>query len=323
MLVVASAMYVLVERRFIQTPGEPAPGFAKTAAVFAAVLLPLVALTHLTFLQRGFLWRLPATQLQTLHLQEFPGKADLGGTEGPVGVQFLGDSLIGQYAYGMKPIMRELHLDYQAAGGPGCPILYGVTASNPARREFCRAARDHALEQIGRNTLPVVFTQLWRLYDDAAIDVDTPEAAALPPLAGSYKKLQLALRPTIEKLVAEGHRILLVGAQVDPGCPIDQPRLLPGPLPHAPQEPCPVISRSTADQSVTPIDQVLAGVRDSWPDRVALLRPVDYCCDAACPVTRDGLWLYTSRIHLSLAGSDYMVSRSRDALLRFFRNERS
>jgi hypothetical protein len=84
-----------------------------------------------------------------------------------------------------------------------------------------------------------------------------------------------------------------------------------------------VISRSTADQSVTPIDQVLAGVRDSWPDRVALLRPVDYCCDAACPVTRDGLWLYTSRIHLSLAGSDYMVSRSRDALLRFFRNERS
>jgi hypothetical protein len=40
-------------------------------------------------------------------------------------------------------------------------------------------------------------------------------------------------------------------------------------------------------------------------------------------VTRDGLWLYTSRIHLSLAGSDYMVSRSKDALLRFFRNERS
>jgi peptidoglycan/LPS O-acetylase OafA/YrhL len=323
MLVVASAIHVLVERRFIQTRGEPGPSLAKNAAVFAAVMLPLVALTHLTFLQRGFLWRLPAARLQTLHLQEFPGNADLGGTEGPVGVQFLGDSLIGQYAYGMKPIMRELHLDYQAAGGPGCPILYRVTASNPARREFCRAARDHALEQIGRNTLPVVYTQLWRLYDDAAIDVDTSEAAALPPLAGSYKKLQLALRPTIEKLVAEGHRVLLVGAQVDPGCPIDQPRLLPGPLPHAPQAPCPVISRSTADQSVTPIDQVLAGVRDSWPDRVALLRPVDYFCDAACPVTRDGLWLYTSRIHLSLAGSDYMVSRSRDALLRFFRNDRS
>jgi len=323
MLVVASAMYVLIERRFIQSPGVPAVSFAKNAAVLVVVVLPLAVLTHLTFLQRGFLWRLPAAQLQTLHLQEFPGSADLGGTEGPVGVQFLGDSLMGQYAYGMKPILRELHLDYQAAGGPGCPMLYGVTSSNPARREFCRAARDHALEQIEGNTLPIVFTQLWRLYDDASIDVDTPEAAALPPVKDSYRKLQLALRPTVEKLVAEGHRVLLVGAQVDPGCPIDQPRLLPGPLPHAPQAPCPVIGRSVADQSVAPIDQILAGARDSSPDRVALLRPVDYFCDVACPVTKDGLWLYTSRIHLSLAGSDYMVSRSRDALLRFFRNERS
>jgi SGNH domain (fused to AT3 domains) len=319
MLVVASAMYVLVERRFIRAPGQPVVRFSKNAAVFAAVILPLVALTHLTFLQRGFLWRLPAAQLQTLHLQEFPGSGDLGGTEGPVGVQFLGDSLMGQYAYGMKPIMRDLHLDFQAAGGPGCAILSGVTSYDPARREFCRTARDHALEQTSHNTLPIVFTQLWRLYDDAAIDVDTPAAGALPPVKGAYNMLRLALRPTIEALVAQGHRVLLVGAQVDPGCPIDQPRLLPGPLPHAPQPPCPVTSRGEADQSVAPIDRILAGIRDSWPDRVALLRPVDYFCNAECPVTKDGLWLYTSRIHLSLAGSDYMVSRSRDALLAFLR----
>ena len=324
MLVVASAMYALVERRFIQVPGQPAESFGKNSAVFAAVILPLVALTHLTFLERGFLWRLPAAQLQTLHLQEFPGSGDLGGTEGPVGMQFLGDSLMGQYAYGMKPIMRDLHLDYQAAGGPGCPMLVGVTSSDPARREFCRTARDHALEQVSHNTLPIVFTQLWRLYDDASIDVDTPpEAAALPPVKGAYRKLQLALRPTIETLVAQGRRVLLVGAQVDPGCAIDQPRLLPGPLPHAPQPPCPVLSHGAADQSVAPIDKILAGIRDSWPDRVALLRPVDHFCDADCPVTKDGLWLYTSRIHLSLAGSDYMVSRSKDAFMRFFRDQGS
>ena len=148
---------MLVERRFIQAPSERTVSLAKNSAVFVSVMLPLVALTHLTFLQRGFLWRLPAAQLQTMHLQEFPGNADLGGTEGPIGVQFLGDSLMGQYAYGMKPILRDLHLDYQAAGGPGCPMLYGVTSSNRARREFCRAARDRALEQTGRNTLPVPF----------------------------------------------------------------------------------------------------------------------------------------------------------------------
>ncbi len=323
MLAVASVMHVVVERRFIEAQGQPRLSFARTSAVFASIIFPLVALTHLTFVSRGFLWRLPPAQLQTLHLQEFPGNADLGGTDGPVGVQFLGDSLMGQYAYGLKAVMRDLHLDYQATGGPGCPMLTGVTSSNPARREFCRTARDRALAQISQNTLPIVFTQLWRLYDDASIDLDTPEAGALPPVKGAYNKLRLALRPTIETLLAQGHRILLVGAQVDPGCPIDQPRLLPGPLPHAPQAPCPAISRSAAERSVAPIDQILAGVRDNWPDRVTLLRPVDYFCDAECPVTRDGLWLYTSRIHLSLAGSDYMVSRSKDAFLIFLRESRA
>jgi SGNH domain (fused to AT3 domains) len=41
-----------------------------------------------------------------------------------------------------------------------------------------------------------------------------------------------------------------------------------------------------------------------------LIRPIDYFCDADCPVVKDGLWLYSNSIHLSLAGADYMMSRS-------------
>ena len=179
MMVVAGAMYVFVERRFIQPPGQPAVAFPKNVAAFASVVLPLAALTHLTFLNGGFPWRLPAAQADVLHAQEFPGSGDLGGIEGPIAIQLLGDSLTGQYAYGIKPIMQKLHVGYQAAGGPGCPILYGVTSSNPARREFCRTARDRALEQLEHNALPIVFTQLWRLYDDASIDVDAPAASRI------------------------------------------------------------------------------------------------------------------------------------------------
>ena len=45
--------------------------------------------------------------------------------------------------------------------------------------------------------------------------------------------LQSALERTIGRLVATGHRILLLGAQIDPGCFINVPRLQQGPLPHA------------------------------------------------------------------------------------------
>jgi len=251
MLVVAGVMHLLVERRFIQVHGQPGLSFARTSAVRRGDAAaggpdaPDVPQQGLSVAAAGGATGNPASA-------GFPGNTDLGGTEGPVGVQFLGDSLVGQYAFGLKPVMRELRLDYQVAGGPGCPILYGVTSSNPARREFCRSARDHALEQISRNTLPIVFTQLWRLYDDASIDVDTPEATALPPVKGTYDKLRLALRPTVEALLAQGHRILLIGAQVDPGCPIDQPRLLPGPLPHAPQAPCPAVSRGAIGRADRP-----------------------------------------------------------------------
>ena len=62
---------------------------------------------------------------------------------------------------------------------------------------------------------------------------------------------------------------------------------------------------------------MLASVSAKWPDQVTVLRPVDYFCDSDCPVVRAGIWLYTSRIHLSIAGSDYMVSRSASVFRKF------
>jgi hypothetical protein len=60
-----------------------------------------------------------------------------------------------------------------------------------------------------------------------------------------------------------------------------------------------------------------ASVSAKWPDKVTVWRPVDYFCDSECPVARDGIWLYASRIHLSIAGSDYMVSRSASVFRKF------
>ena len=62
---------------------------------------------------------------------------------------------------------------------------------------------------------------------------------------------------------------------------------------------------------------MLASVSAKWPDKVTVWRPVDYFCDSECPVARDGIWLCASRIHLSVAGSDYMVSRSASVFRKF------
>jgi len=322
MLAVAALMYAFIERRFIQpsslnTPSFQIQGLLKPVAGLWSVLLVFAAITHLTFLSKGLPWRLPEAELTQLHLQDFPSSADAYDPVQHVGVQFIGDSLMLEYAYGLRSMLRQLDIGYRSAGGPGCPILDGVSRASSVRREECRRARDHALEQIERTDAPIIYAQLWRLYDDASINDDFDGAQSVPPTKDSFRKLQPALERTIGKLVATGHRILLLGAQIDPGCFINVPRLQQGPLPHAPQPPCPVISRDVAERAVGPIDRVLDSVGAKWPDRVKVLRPVDYFCDSECPVVRDGIWLYTSRIHLSVAGSDYMVSRSASVFRKF------
>lgn len=319
MLAVAIAMNLLIERRFIQSSEFRSASLLKNAAGFWSLVLALAAITHATFLSGGFAWRLPRAQAELEHLQDFPSGRDIKQFKGPVGFELIGDSLIAEYAFGLSPIMERLNMNVHAMGGAGCPMIYGVTLKS-LRREECRLARDQTLERLSQTNLPVIFAQKWSLYNDAAInyDVDLPESS--PSSGESFTRLQLGLDRTIGKLVADGRRILIIGEQLDPGCPINRPRLLQGPLPHAPQPPCPPKTRQEAERSTAKIDRMLSSVQAKWPDKVELLRPIDYFCDIECPVVKDGVWFYSNRIHLTLAGSAYMVSRSADVFRRFLEN---
>ena len=62
---------------------------------------------------------------------------------------------------------------------------------------------------------------------------------------------------------------------------------------------------------------MLSRIQARWPSQVELLRPVDHFCDTQCPVVKDGVWLYYDRIHLTVAGSRYMVTRAADAFRKF------
>ncbi len=314
MVLLATGMYYFVERRFIQPHDARSQSFLRNAAGFWSAILLLAAITHVTFVSKGFAWRLPKGQFELARSQDFPRNEDLLPLAGPVGVVFVGDSITAEYLYGLTPLMRQLNISYEARGGAGCPILYGVTLSKPLRRAECLQRRDETLAWLEGQNQPIIYTQNWRQYDDSAIELD---AAAKPSGdKGSFTRLQTALELTIGKIVARGNRVLLVGAQVYPDCPINLPRIQQGPLPRV-MPSCPALPRQVAERAVANIDTMLANVRAKWPDKVSFIRVVDYFCDSDCPIVKDDLWLYSNRDHLNMAGSQYMIDRSADVFRRF------
>jgi peptidoglycan/LPS O-acetylase OafA/YrhL len=316
MLAVADLMYRLVERRFIEPSALARTTFWKTSLALWAVLLGLAGITHATFKSQGFPWRLPQSQTAQLHLQSFPRSSEIPWPAGPPAVQFVGDSIQLQYTYGLAPTMQQLGLRYAALIGAGCPIFEGAALRRHVRRGDCIKARDGALAELAKGDLPVIFAQLWHFYDDAQLDSES-EPGRFPPVAGSYNELEQALERTVARLVERGHRVLLVGAQVQPRCFINLPRLLPGPLPHAPIPACPPIPKAEAARMIAPVDRVLTRIAARWPHEVTLLQMIDYFCDSECPVVENGIWLFNEPHHLSIAGIDRMASRSEGAFRKF------
>ena len=318
--VVATGMYLFVERRFIQPAEFRSANLWRTAAGFWSVILMLAAITHITFLSKGFAWRLPGQQLELAHLQDLPAARDIAAVDGPIGFQLAGDSHAFQYYAGLSPITEKLGVRYEILGRSGCPMLYGVTLGG-RQREVCQSERDRGLQRLSQTNLPVIFAQRWEFYDDDTIELEADPSHGLQPHQASFVKLRSALEETIKRLTTNGRRILLIGDQVKSSCAINRARLLDGPLPHAPQPACPPQTREIAEQAGAPINQMLAEVQAQWPDNVVLMRPADYFCDALCPSVQDGIWLYFDRTHFSVAGSRYIGARVADLFETFIKSD--
>jgi peptidoglycan/LPS O-acetylase OafA/YrhL len=316
MIVVAVMMNWLIERRFVRDPKSRPANFRTNTLAFSSIILLIAVVTHATFLQEGFAWRLPEQQAELIHLQSRSSEIDVVENKGPVGFQLVGDSLATQYLAGLSPLMSELNMTVEIRTHPGCPLLEGVILPGPRKSE-CQSWRDQTLPGLQKSSLPIILTQRWDFYTDGKTYAFEEPESALPP----FDRLQKALEKALERLTRSGRRILIIGGQVRTDCPIDRPRLLSGPLPHAPVTPCPPTDREVVEQSTDAINRMLETVRARWPRQIDLLRPVDYFCDAGCPVVKDGIWLYYDDVHFSVAGSRYMVDRSKDLFRSFLADQ--
>jgi hypothetical protein len=68
---------------------------------------------------------------------------------------------------------------------------------------------------------------------------------------------------------------------------------------------------------------MLARIQAKWPDRIGLLRPIDYLCNMECLTVKDGIWLYRDSNHFTVAGSNYMVQLAEKPIVEFLFNTRT
>jgi peptidoglycan/LPS O-acetylase OafA/YrhL len=318
MVAVAVAMNLLIERPFLKQSNSRSVSFRKNAAVFGSLIMALAAVTHTTFLSKGFASRIPKAQLELAHLQDLPSNQDLIPSKGSIRFELVGDSHATQYIAGLSKLAAQLDVRFDARTAAGCPLLYGVTLKNFRKREFCQSWRDQTLKYLEHTDLPLIYSQRWELYTDQTADFDFEPTGTILPQEEALDKLQFAIENMVKMIGAR--RILIIGDQVKASCQVNRPRLLEGPLPHAPLPPCPPTARDFVDQSTDPINRMLSRIQAKWPDRIELMRPVDYFCDSNCPVVKDGVWLYFDRTHFSVAGSQYMVAHAQDVFRRFLEN---
>ncbi|MCP3388857.1 acyltransferase [Bradyrhizobium sp. CCGB12] len=313
MLLVAAMMYRFVELRFIVVgPVGPGPWIVLTR--FSIVTVAIVAVTHLTFVSKGFAWRLPASVIADGRLDSPSVSENVEGiTSDPPTIELVGDSHAEMYLAGLLPLVRTMRGNIQSVGSAGCPILFGLEMKN-RRREACKMVRDESLELLRSNSRPIIWVQRWDLYDDAILEYEVEGSWSRN--VGSFTKLEHALFRTLNEL-ARDRRILLVGAQVPASCEINRPRLLQGPLGHTPPSPCPPVPRASVEAMGEAINAMLSRVSERLGNRVELIKPIDYICDTTCVVFHEGHWLYWDPTHFTLAGSHYMVDRLKEPLIAF------
>ena len=323
MIAVAAFMYRFVEQPFQRTRRCPRP--PRTSLLrYAGVLGSFALIAHLAFMQDGWSWRLSAHASELIRLQKFGMdtcvpisklRCAFGALDGPVSLELVGDSLSHQYVAALDPLLKKLGLRGETSTLGGCPILVGILP-NDSREVLCRETRDDLLERLRTSNVSIVLGQAWGIYNDKTT---TSEFARREQAAGpdrSMAQLETSVGKTLDLLANGKRRILLLGEQVTADCVIDKTRLMPGPLWHAPQSSCPPGDRADKMKSTEAFNAMLQDAQSRRSDAVALLRPVDYFCEAQCPVFRDGVWLYIDAAHFSVAGSERMGQRA-DALFRW------
>jgi peptidoglycan/LPS O-acetylase OafA/YrhL len=319
MVVMASGMQRFVERPFLAYAPERSTG--SSVQRFAIVIGIFAAVTHTTFLQNGWAWRLSPHDRELADRQSFgvhPCKGrvlercEFGADGGQRSVEIIGDSFSHHYVSGLNAFLKPMGLSGAVTIIGGCPMLLGLRSINPGA-DICKKAQHDVFEQMSHTpaSVGVMLAQSWGMYTD---EFTMTENERTPSPSHGISKLEDAVKRTVAFLSQNGRRVMIIGSQVSPACPIDKSRMFRGPLWRAPPGHCPPEAKTEVVERGLEINRMLERIIETMPPNVSLLKPSDHFCDETlCPIIKHGEWLFIDQGHFSVAGSHYMVKRSTNA----------
>ncbi len=317
-IAVSELMYRHVETPFRSrnTSLLPVAGYA------AALIATVAAVAFIVNRQDGWPWRLSPEARQMADLQRFgfwpctrsaQSVCAFGAVNERLGVQLIGDSFAEQYVATFDPVAKSLGIRGEAYTAEGCPMLVGLVRTQFDGTAKCRSRRDQYLAMIGSNNSAVVLSQSWLTYGESVrSEVRSPSAAA------SWIDIwRGGIEDTIRDLGANGRQFLIIAPGVEPNCRSQMTRFAPGPLWHAPSRPCPPVSLESVRARNAHFNAMLTDLEQRYPNQVRILFPDRYLCDADCPTTAEGVWLYWDVDHLTVAGARRVGSMA-DGMIRKF-----
>ena len=308
---------------YVETPFRSRNTSLLPVAGYAAALIGIVAsVAFIANRQDGWPWRLSPEARQVADLQRFgfwpctrsaQSACAFGAVNERLGVQLIGDSFAEQYVAAFDPAASRLGIRGEAYTAEGCPMLVGLVRTQFDGTAKCRSRRDQYLAVIRSNNSAVVLSQSWLTYGDTVqSEVRAPNAAA------SWIDIWRAgIEDTIRDLGANGRQFLIIAPGVEPDCRGQVTRFAPGPLWHASSRPCPPVPLASVRARNGDFNAMLTGLQQRYPTQVRILFPDHYLCDADCPATEDGLWLYWDVDHLTVAGAR-RVGAMADGMIRKF-----
>lgn len=284
---------------------------------FATAVICCAVLTHLTFKADGLRSRLPAAQFARLDLQRFgmetctrtsEKSCAFGDVTGTRSLALLGDSYVHQYVAALDDALKAQGVRGDTSTVGGCLMLIGATSIAPRATE-CANLRDSEIARIKASSADfVVIGEAWHIYLDRA---DAAERES------QQRMVRDALTATIRELDRPGRRFLIVGAQVRPtNCAFDSVRMQPGPLWHAPPQPCDPFPGAVAREAAATTDAMLSEALQPFPN-AQLLRPSEVYCDPSCPVVANGVWLFLDPGHFTVAGAERMGQQASSIVTEF------
>ena len=324
-LVMISIAAAYLMYRYVETPfRRPRSGLQqfKVFASAAALTGLAIGLSYAVRIDNGWAWRLSPEKAKAAELQLLgfhpcytgdQSRCRFGALQGDVGLQLLGDSHAGQYVATFDPLLKKLGLRGDSYSVAGCPMLRGVIHPD-SKFSHCRELRDSYLARLRDSSAHVVINHYWLGYRPYLISEETNERAA-----GDADKIALwrrALDATLHELAKPGRRFLIVGAGVELGCAGDRYRFSPGPLWHAPSQPCPAPPSEAVKQKTFAFNAMLKELQSSNP-AVSMLLPENYLCDVQCPTMSEDIWLYWDADHLTVAGARRVLAKAEPELIQF------